>query len=56
MGTGIPEPVVKTERLSDTEIWRQVTVTLYIGHSIPQLTRGDRLSVQQHSPTLFATV
>jgi len=56
VGTAIPEPVVKTERLPDTEIWRQMTITLYIGHSIPQLTWGDRLSVQQNSPTLFATV
>jgi len=56
VGTGITKPVVKAECLSDTEIWRQMTVTLYIGHSIPQLTWGDRLSVQQNSPTLFATV
>jgi hypothetical protein len=32
--TGMTEPVVKTEGLSDAEVWRQATVALYIGHSI----------------------
>jgi len=54
--TGMTEPMVKTESLPDTEVWRQMAVTLHISHPVPQMIRWNRLAIEQYDATVFANI